>query len=71
MAEKAKVDRLCTLSLSSENRMPDLLRDHQAIAERVKAHDADGAVEAGMRHLSRLDDTILAISSSNAQYFDP
>ncbi|SFA95809.1 transcriptional regulator, GntR family [Poseidonocella pacifica] len=68
--EKAKVDRLCMLSLSRESRMPDLLLDHEEIAERVIAGDAAGAMEAGLRHLSRLDETIAAIFASNAGYFD-
>lgn len=70
LAEKAKVDRLCTLSMSAENRMPELLQDHQTIADMVKARDAEGAVEAGMLHLSRLDHTIQMISSSKSEYFD-
>ena len=53
--EKANVDRLCMLALSKENRMPQLLEDHQAITECVRDHDAEGAVAAGMRHLSRLE----------------
>lgn len=71
LAEKAKVDRLCTMSLSTENRMPELLQDHQAIAKMVINHDSEGAVDAGMLHLSRLDATILAISSAKSEYFDP
>ena len=71
MTEKSKVDRLCLLSLSKENRMPDLLVDHQAIAQAVKTHDAEKAVEVGMLHLARLDDTIEAISATNADYFEP
>jgi len=69
--EKAKVDRLCTLSLAKENRMATLLEDHKAILNCVKAGDGEGAVAAGMIHLSRLDDTITAISDANADYFDP
>jgi GntR family transcriptional regulator, rspAB operon transcriptional repressor len=71
LAEKAKVDRLCTMSLSAENRMPELVRDHRAIARKVIDHDPDGAVDVGMLHLSRLDETILAISSAKSEYFDP
>ena len=71
MAEKAKVDRLCMLSLSKEDRMPDLIADHHAIADAVKAHDAASAVAAGMKHLGRLDDTIALIAQRNANYFDP
>lgn len=37
MVEKAKVDRLCMLSLSKEERMPELVADHRSIAEAVKA----------------------------------
>lgn len=70
-AEKAKVDRLCMLSLSKEDRMPQLLEDHEAITKAVIAGDADAAVAAGMTHLSRLDSTIEAISVTNANYFEP
>ncbi|MGB5557424.1 MAG: FCD domain-containing protein, partial [Paracoccaceae bacterium] len=69
--EKAKVDRLCMLSLSKENRMSVLLDDHKAITACIKANDGEGAVKAGMIHLSRLDDTITAISDANPDYFDP
>ncbi|SNS85534.1 GntR family transcriptional regulator [Antarctobacter heliothermus] len=69
-SEKVKVDRLCTLGLSKEDRMPQLVEDHREIATAVKAHDPDRAIAAGMLHLSRLDDTIERISSTNANYFD-
>lgn len=71
MAEKSKVDRLCMLGLSKEDRMPELVEDHRAIAEAIKAHDAEAAINAGVQHLSRLDDTIEWISTTNASYFDP
>lgn len=69
--EKSKVDRLCMLGLSKEDRMPELVADHRAIADAVKAHDAETAIKAGMLHLSRLDATIDRISSINAGYFEP
>ncbi|MBV7397133.1 GntR family transcriptional regulator [Mameliella sediminis] len=69
--EKAKVDRLCTLGLSKEDRMPQLLEDHEAIAAAIAAGDEEAAVAAGMLHLSRLDATIEAISRTNANYFEP
>lgn len=69
LAEKSKVDRLCRLGLSKEARMLDLLADHMAIAEAVKAHDAEQAVEAGVVHLSRLDETIQHISQTSINYF--
>ncbi|EAR52553.1 GntR family transcriptional regulator [Oceanicola granulosus HTCC2516] len=71
MAEKSKVDRLCLLGLSKEDRMPELVADHRAIAEAVERHDAETAVAAGARHLSRLDETIESISATNQDYFEP
>lgn len=70
MTEKAKVDRLCRLSLSKEQRLPDLVSDHKRIADAIKTHDADLAVEVGMFHLSRLDETIERITATNANYFE-
>lgn len=70
MEEKAKVDRLCMLGLSKEQRLPDLAADHRAIAQAVKEHDAEAAVAAGMKHLSRLDETIERITETNANYFE-
>ena len=70
-SEKAKVDRLCILGLAKENRMPQLVADHEAIAAAVKANDPNRAVEIGMRHLSRLDETIEHITATNANYFEP
>ncbi|CTQ49235.1 GntR family transcriptional regulator [Jannaschia donghaensis] len=69
-AEKAKVDRLCLLSLAKEDRMPQLLDDHTRIVDAIRDGDADRAVAAGMLHLTRLDETIEAIVASNAEYFD-
>jgi len=70
-AEKAKVDRLCMLSLSREQGMPQLLQDHKDIAESVKQGNAEEAVAAGMKHLARLDKTISAIAAEHADYLDP
>ena len=70
MAEKVKVDRLCRLGLSKEQRLPDLMSDHKRIAEAVKNHEPDRAVEVGMFHLERLDETILRITETNANYFE-
>ncbi len=69
LAEKGKIDRLCMLGIEKEQRMPDLVADHIEIAEAVKAHDAEAAIEAGVKHLSRLDETIKRISATNANYF--
>lgn len=70
LEQKAKIDRLCMLGLEKEQRLPELLADHRAIAEAVIAHDANKAVEAGLKHLSRLDTTIERITATNANYFE-
>lgn len=70
LEEKAKVDRLCMLGLDKEQRMPELVEDHRAIAQAVIAHDADAAIAAGLKHLSRLDATIARITATNANYFE-
>jgi DNA-binding GntR family transcriptional regulator len=68
--EKARVDRLCILSLSKEDRMENLLKDHRTIADCITAGDGEAAVQAGLRHLSRLDATIEAIFRDNPDYFE-
>lgn len=68
--EKAKVDRLCMLGLSHDERLDQLLDDHINIAAMVSANDEEGAVKAGMLHLSRLDSTINAIREKHSDYFD-
>ncbi len=70
-AEKRKVDRLCMLGLAKEDRMPELLEDHIEMAKHVKNGAPELAVEVGMAHLARLDDTIVSISTRHADYFDP
>lgn len=70
-SEKAKLDRLCVLSLSGGARLSQLFDDHQQIAEFVRMGETEKAAAAVVLHLSRLDDTITKISSENADYFDP
>ncbi|WP_298299278.1 GntR family transcriptional regulator [uncultured Litoreibacter sp.] len=70
LEEKAKIDRLCMLGHDKEQRLPVLLADHRAVAEAVITCDPTVAVEAGMIHLSRLDETLERIKASNANYFE-
>lgn len=70
LEEKAKIDRLCMLGLEKEQRLPVLLADHKAIASAVVSHDGEAAIEAGMIHLSRLDETIERIWTTNANFFE-
>lgn len=69
-SEKEKVDRLCVLSLSKEDRMPELINDHERIAAMIKAGDGEQAVAEGMLHLSRLDSTIEMIKARSAHFFE-
>jgi len=68
--EKAKVDRLCVLGLTRDEPLDRLLNDHTKIVQMVTSNDENGAVDAGMLHLSRLDATINAIRKEHADYFD-
>ncbi|MFK8081583.1 MAG: GntR family transcriptional regulator [Granulosicoccus sp.] len=68
--DKAKVDRLCVLGMARNERLELLLNDHISIATMIRNNDEQGAVDAGMLHLSRLDDTIAAIREEHADYFD-
>lgn len=70
LEEKAKIDRLCTLGQQKEQRLPDLIDDHRAIAKAVIGHDAAAAVAAITVHLSRLDETIERIEATNADFFE-
>ncbi|WP_420398590.1 GntR family transcriptional regulator [Marinovum algicola] len=69
-AEKAKVDRLCLLGLAKQDRMPQLLADHEAIANAILQGDPETAVANGMKHLKRLDSTLEKITKDNASYFE-
>ncbi len=69
-SEKAKVDRLCILGLSEEDRMPALIEDHERIVAMIKAGDAEKAVDEGMLHLRRLDSTIERIKANNVHFFE-
>jgi len=69
--EKAKVDRLCMLSLTKESRIPLLITDHEEISNAIKAGNGDWAVAAGMLHLTRLDTTIETVRKNNETFFEP
>lgn len=68
-SNKAKVDRLCVLGLSRDEKLEHLLDDHISIAQKVQDNNEEAAVEAGMLHLSRLDSTIESIREEHADYF--
>ncbi len=67
---KAQVDRLCMLSLTSKDAMEDLYKDHEALLEAVFGGDSDSAVTVLRAHLNRLTPTIEAIYTTHKGYFD-
>jgi len=68
--EKAKIDRLCVLGMKSrDERLDQLFDDHKTIATCITNNDEDGAVKAGMLHLSRIDTTINTIRTEHSEYF--
>ena len=69
-SEKAKVDRLCALSLSGEKRLGQLLEDHEQIASNIKHGNTEKAVAAGRLHLTRLDVTIEGVLAKHPEYFE-
>lgn len=69
-ANKAQVDRLCMLSLTSTEAMEDLIADHIELVEALMAGDADTAETVLRRHLSRLDPIIDAIYTTHSGYFE-
>lgn len=70
MEKKAQVDRICVLSLKDAAGMNQLVEDHAAIFDRIRAGDVPSC-EAAMRlHLSRIEDTICKIHEQHAEFFD-
>lgn len=67
---KIKIDRLCLLSLGDAAEAPDLLGDHQDLADALRARDPEQADRVVRRHLSRLDRTIHAIREEHSEYFE-
>lgn len=67
---KAKVDRLCLLSLGEPTEMGVLLTDHKNIMAALDDGDL-AAVESEIRkHLSRLDTVVDRIQRDHSEYFE-
>lgn len=67
---KAKIDRLCILSLGEASEASDLLQDHQLLADALLANEQQTAEQVIRLHLSRLDGTIREIHSQHAGFFE-
>ncbi|MEO0486900.1 MAG: GntR family transcriptional regulator [Pseudomonadota bacterium] len=69
-ANKAQVDRLCMLALTSKEAMEVLYNDHKRLLEAIMGGDATNADKTLRLHLSRLTPTIEAIYTTHRAYFD-
>ncbi len=67
---KAQVDRLCMLALTSKDAMEVLYEDHQALFQALLGGDVAGADRVLRLHLDRLTPTIEAIYTTHNAYFD-
>lgn len=67
---KAQVDRLCMLALTSKKAMDDLYVDHQSLLKNLFDGDAKAADQVLRTHLERLTPTIQAIYTTHNAYFD-
>ncbi|MEL6679637.1 MAG: GntR family transcriptional regulator [Pseudomonadota bacterium] len=69
-ANKAQVDRLCMLALTSKDAMEVLYSDHERLLAAIRSGDASGADKTLRDHLARLTPTIDAIYTTHRAYFD-
>lgn len=69
-ANKAQVDRLCMLSLTSKKAMQTLYADHEALLDALIAGDAETADGVLRTHLDRLTPTIEALYTTHTDYFE-
>lgn len=67
---KAQVDRLCMLALTSKEAMTTLYNDHEEMLEALFAGDAQAADSVLRTHLNRLTPTVEAIYTTHSAYFD-
>ena len=67
---KAKIDRLCMLSLDEPSEASDLLTDHQELADAILSGKTNAAENVVRLHLSRLDDTIREIRKEHTDFFE-
>ncbi|WP_227268528.1 GntR family transcriptional regulator [Roseobacter weihaiensis] len=69
-SEKAQVDRLCMLSLTSKSAMEDLFQDHERIVDGLFESDAETADTALRCHLERLTPIIKKIHETHRDFFE-
>jgi DNA-binding GntR family transcriptional regulator len=66
---KFHMDRVRRLSLLSEEHMFSLVKEHQEILDRLKAHDPDGAEASIRQHLTSVVHELDHIRTTHPEYF--
>ena len=67
---KAHLDRLCMIQLSSQAALSKVREDHAEIFNLLKKRDEASAIKLIRHHLSRLDQTLNAARESHSDYFE-
>lgn len=67
--QKAKIDRICVLSLKDAHGMQELVNDHQQLVECLSKNDKVGAERCLRIHLSRISKTIEIVQARHSDYF--
>jgi len=70
-AIKAQMDRVRFLSFEGATPLPDLIRQHRAIADAIAAGDADRAEAALRAHLREILSSLPRIAEAHPDYFEP
>lgn len=69
-ANKAQIDRLCMLSLTSQKAMETLYADHEALLDALFKGDDEAGTRILRTHLDRLTPTIDALYTTHRSYFE-
>lgn len=68
---KAQMDRVRFLSMEGATPLPELIRQHRAIAEGIAAGDPDRAEAALRTHLREILASLPRIAEAHPEYFEP
>jgi len=69
-SNKAHVDRLCVIQLSSQAALSEVYEDHAEMYDLLKKRDETGTIKLIRHHLGRLDNTLDAARQSHGDYFE-
>lgn len=67
---KSLVDRLCVLSLTSSEKMEELLDDHKRLLQQIATGNEVGVRETIRLHLSRLNQIVESVHQEHAEFFE-